>query len=270
MLTLNTNSSVAAIYYALLQWGYEYHLPERDAAHREALERFRGGDVPAFFRGVKQSTCEVYPYWPRAALLESALFYLTPDHTAWADLPAFRARVMNASNLTPEERNDDLWEWIREFPSALQEVLASPSFKEYLAWESNWLETQKALHSDVLNALELTLAECNSLYGGRVKRVQLWLDPIKCVYSADYHIQGDTLYYCSGTLNPESILHEFLHPILHPLMAEREDLPVDPTLDPSYTADPRYAAEETAVRRLTAAILKGEFPQDLSSFLSSL
>ncbi|MBQ8324241.1 MAG: hypothetical protein IJX82_03730 [Clostridia bacterium] len=269
LLQVDCCPSLSAIYYALLQCGYEYHLPERDAAHGEALERFRGGDVPAFFRGVKQNTCEVYPYWPRAALLESALFYLTPDHREWADFSAFRARVMNAPNLTPEERNDDLWQWIREFPSALQEVFASPAFREYLTWESTWLETQKALHAHSLNALGDLLAGCNTRYGGKVKRVQLWLNPIKCVYSADYHIHGDTLFYCSGTLKAESILHEFLHPIIHPLMEEREDLPADPALDPSYTADPRYAAEETAVRRLTSAILKGEFPEDLPSFLSS-
>ena len=136
--------------------------------------------------------------------------------------------------------------------------------------ESAWTEEQKALHAHSLKTLGDLLAECNARYGGRVKRVQLWLNPIKCAYSADYHIHGDTLHYCSGTLKAESILHEFLHPILHPLLAEREDLPIDPDLDPSYTADPRYAAEETAVRRLTSAILKGEFPEDLLTFLSSL
>ena len=150
-LSLITNPSLSAIYYALLQCGYEYHLPERAASHGEVLERFCGGDAPTFFRDVKQNTCEVYPYWPRAALLESALFYLTPDHREWADFPAFRAQVMNAPNLTPEERDESLWQWIREFPSALQEVLSSAAFGEYLAWESTWTETQKALHAHSLN-----------------------------------------------------------------------------------------------------------------------
>ena len=67
---------LSAIYYALLQLGYDYYGMERSAAHITALEKYIGQNgIPNFFSSVRQNTCEVYPYWPRAAILETAVFF---------------------------------------------------------------------------------------------------------------------------------------------------------------------------------------------------
>ncbi len=66
---------ISAIYYALLQFGYEYYPIERENEHIDVIRRFvLPHCVPNFFKNTKQTTCDVYSYWPRAAILETATF----------------------------------------------------------------------------------------------------------------------------------------------------------------------------------------------------
>lgn len=63
-LTITNIPAISAIYYALLQCGYEFYPIERDAATVEALRGFllHEGIGCDFFAGTKQASCEVYPY----------------------------------------------------------------------------------------------------------------------------------------------------------------------------------------------------------------
>ena len=81
-ITITCIREIYAIYFALLQCGYDYYSIERSRNHNGRIQSFIGTeDVPPFFYGIKQDTCEVYPYWPRAAILETASFYLSADHS---------------------------------------------------------------------------------------------------------------------------------------------------------------------------------------------
>ena len=81
-ITITCIREISAIYFALLQCGYDYYSIERSRNHNGRIQSFIGTeDVPPFFYGIKQDTCEVYPYWPRAAILETASFYLSADHS---------------------------------------------------------------------------------------------------------------------------------------------------------------------------------------------
>lgn len=77
-LSIKNNSMISAIYYALLQSGYNFYSVERDAKVVNKLQSFilSGNCEYAFFSEVKQNSCEVYPYWPRAAMLETATFFI--------------------------------------------------------------------------------------------------------------------------------------------------------------------------------------------------
>lgn len=74
------------------------------------------GVVPSFFSLVRQSTCEVYPYWPRAAMLESAVFHLWPDHAQFRDYNVFREHILSAGNIADHERAYLFWSRVEEFP----------------------------------------------------------------------------------------------------------------------------------------------------------
>ena len=135
-ITISSIPEISAIYFALLQSGYDYYAMDRSWDHGAAIQEYIGTTkVPSFFAWVKQDTCKVYPYWPRAAILETASFYLSSDHTKFLDFDAFLDRIMGAANIADNERDQRLWDWIKYFPAALSEVLNCNAFGDYLKWE---------------------------------------------------------------------------------------------------------------------------------------
>lgn len=198
-ITISNIPEISAIYFSLLQCGYDYYSIERSQRHNDAICSFLGsGDIPSFFYGIRQNTCEVYPYWPRAAILETASFYLLPDHSAFREYDAFCEHIMSAGNIAECERDQKLWTWIADFPSALSKVLESDSFQRYLNWENKWIAEQNVKHKEALRSIQKCLDICIYKFDSPMQDIQIVINPIKCVYSSDYHINGNCFIFSSG------------------------------------------------------------------------
>lgn len=273
------NPSISAIYFALLQCGYNYYSFERDAAHNAAVENFIGMDkAPLFFSEVQQSSCEVYPFWPRAAILETATFFLNDSSDRFIDYASLVKRIESAENIAPEEKGTSLWEWLNGFPTAIKNVMARDEFKHYLEWEKAWIAEQNVIHFDDLRLLDKTLRICREQHQAVFRDIRIILNPIKCVYSSDHYVCGDAFIFTSGAMRTESVIHEYLHTVVHPLL-EREAIIVRktkyPEIDESYYLNGgesgyRNAFEEYAVRMLTQRVIQQEYPVDLTTFLQQL
>lgn len=272
---------ISAIYFALLQCGYDYYSIERGGEHNDAVQSFAGsGAVPSFFYGIKRNTCEVYPYWPRAAILEAATFYLSSNHMKFREYDAFHERIMASGNILDCERDQKLWTWITEFPTALSQVLESDAYRHYMEWENRWIAEQNVKHEKELRLIQRCLDICVSKYGSPVRDIQIVVNPIKCVYSADYHLTGDRFVFSSGDFRLDSVIHEFLHHVVHPVVVAHKDMVFEsrrvyPDLDVSYylsgdAAGQLNAFEEYAVRKLTKDILAMDFPKSLADHLQKL
>lgn len=273
---------ISAIYFSLLQSGYDFYAVEKDDELVQSLEKFKlkpGVFESSFFSEAKQNTCEVYPYWPRVALLETATFFLDSNNQ-FVYFDAYRFKVMNAGNISDIERNISFWQWLRKFPSALGKVLSNQDFQSYLVWENEWIEQQKRLLENDLLDLQKVLSTCSDRFGSPIQKVTIVLNPIKCAYSADYHIIEDQLFFCSGRFQKEAVIHEFLHPIVHPFVMEHEDIILQqsdnyPDLDPSYylTGDELgrlNAFEEHLVRKLTTLAVTENLPVDIGKFIKEI
>ena len=280
-ITISSIPEISAIYYALLQSGYGYYSMGRSRDHGAKIQEYIGiTKVPSFFAGVKQDTCEVYPYWPRAAILETASFYLSSDHAKFRDFNAFHGRIMGAANIADIERDQRLWDWIEDFPMELSKVLTCDAFRNYLKWEQKWLITQNARHEVELRVIKDCLNVCVSKYGSPVNDIQIVINPIKCVYSADYHLDKDCFIFCSGAFRAESVMHEFLHHVVHPVVVEIADMVlatkrIYPDIDESYylsggKAGQLNAFEEYAARALTNNVMIGNYPNSLVTYLKGL
>lgn len=269
---ISTNESISAIYYALWQGGYEYAALERDEEHMAALAAFKGDTIHPFFAMTRRNTCEVYAFWPRAALLETAVFHMAQEK--FRDAEELRRKIMGMPNITDEERGEDLLVWLADFPAALADVLSSFGFRRYRAWVEKWVQAQNVHHANELAQIERCLTVCRERYASPLNMVQLLIDPIKCVYSADYHVNGSTFVFSSGRFCAESVIHEYLHHVVHPVVvryADRIPLREYPGLDASYhAAGPLYAFEEHAVRLLTKLAIEGKLPPDLDAYVQKL
>lgn len=267
--------AISAIYYALLQCGYNFYPIERDIL---TVEKLRSFIMPAcnkydFFLEVKQNTCEVYPYWSRAAMLETATFYIDESQEYYFDFCAYKNHIMSLKNISDIERNQSFWNWIEKFPEALRQVLQSDSFKHYLRWETDWIIEQNQKYKKELKNIENILAHCEDKFHVPVLNIQIVLNPIKCAYSTDYHLKENHFIVCSGSLRKESVIHEFVHQIVHPIVEKRkgEILSCNLTnldIDVSYYLDNDEsgilnAFEEYIVRILTNLIVGGDIPKKL-------
>lgn len=279
--TISNIPEISALYFALLQCGYDYYNIERSREHNDRIQGFANAEnVPTFFSGVRQNTCEVYPYWPRAAILETASFFLLPNHSQFRDYDAFHEKIMVASNITDCERDKRLWDWIADFPEALSKVLSSATFHHYLEWENEWISEQNAQYEPALRMIGCCLDECVSKYDSPVHDIQIVINPIKCAYSADYYLDGSRFIFCSGAFQTESVIHEFLHHVVHSAVTEVADIVLEkerlyPDIDDSYylsgdSVGQLNAFEEYAVRVLTKDVTKGNYPDILVPYLRGL
>lgn len=278
---INSIPEISAIYYALLQAGYPYCAMGREAEHVRAVQRFRSPEgCPAFFYGVSQSSCEVYPFWPRAAILETAVFFLRRDHAGFADYDGFRQQILSAAPISDADRGQPLWDWIAGFPAALADILSRADFQRYFQWERAWVEAQNAAHKEELAAVARSLALCSEAYRSPVRRIRIVINPIKCIYSADYQLIGDAFVFSSGLFDAASIIHEFLHHVVHPYMTLYREAAGNgtapyPGIDASYYLDGGPAGrlnalEEYAVRRLTEDVRSGQCPKDITAYIDRL
>ncbi|MBO4470814.1 MAG: hypothetical protein J5841_03590 [Clostridia bacterium] len=269
---------ISAIYFGLLESGYEFYTIERSAGHVGVLQAFRGKeDASGFFSGTKQQTCEVYPYWPRAFILETAALFLNENCTGFRDKEALYRRIRGAGTITDRERGNELWEWLDGFPKALIQVLGSDSFSAYMEWEKQWTDRQNEAYRKELSLIARILDHCISRYRSPVKEIRICINPIKCVYSSDYHLEGDSFLFTSGAFRTESVIHEFLHHIVHPFTEELKPMilerrPADETIDESYYQEGSdsgilNAFEETVVRSLTEAVIHEDYPGDLTDYI---
>lgn len=272
---------ISAIYYALLQLRYEYDAIERDKEHVTVIHEFIvPNGCPTFFSNIKQATCDVYPYWPRAFILERATFFLRPDHSKFRDFDTFHKCILSAGNIADNERNQPLWDWIEKFPEALSKVLAMDGFHRYLNWENQWIAQQNMKYAAELQLVDACLEVCVSKYNSPVQDIKIVLNPIKCVYASDYHLNGNCFVFCSGAFRVDSVIHEFLHHVVHPAVLDFRDIIRTnkreyPGIDASYylsgdNAGWLNAFEEYAVRKLTGHILDREYPNSLTLFLETL
>ena len=272
---------ISAIYFALLQCGYDYYSMGRNEEHIEALERYRDDRIQIeFFMKVKQDFCEVYPYWPRAALLETASFYIMSGLPQYEAYNALYEHIMSAENITDQERNQKFWDWIADFPDSLYEILSNDTFRNYFAWETEWIVQQNAEHEKELQKIQECLEVCVNKYDSPVQDIQIVINPIKCIYSADYHFDNNRFVFCSGEFKMEFIIHEILHHIVHPvIIAHKKSILSRNTeklnLDDSYYLSGNdeghlNAFEEYVVRELTKDIMEKKYPLDITEYVKYL
>ena len=278
--SLINKPEISAIYYALLHSNYDFYALEKDYNLIRKIEGFQKKKCDfdiSFFSKVKQNSCEVYPYWPRAFSLETATFYICNNSWTVKDFNTYKQRIMSSQNIAEGERNQVFWEWVQEFPTALRRVMTSNDFKIYFEWEELWIHQQNNLLEKNLQYVQKIIDICKKRYNSPVNKMSIILNPIKCAYSSDYIKVGNEFFCILGSFRIKSIIHEYLHHVVHQFIPRYDKLILNitstyPDVDPSYYLNGDEigkinAFEEYIVCNLTSDIANREFPLDLDDYI---
>lgn len=219
VIKLTALEEINAIYFSLLTAGYDFAEADKSEEELRLIRRAKSKVLPhevcEFFSHSRQSGCEVYPYWPRAALMEAALFFMCRNRGSGSfGFAGYSAYVKSLGNIDDYQRNELFFVWIKDFPRHLYQVLADEGFMETNAEISRWLARNKDQLMHRLNAPMKALRALYDKEKAELRPVEIILSPLKCAYSADYMRLEDALVVILGEMRPDSVVHECLHPIV--------------------------------------------------------
>lgn len=209
-------------------------------------------------------------------MLDAATFFIDLSQTRFINFDYYKNIICSAKNISDIERNQVFWNWVLLFPSALQQVMQSECFRCYIEWENKWIAAQNLSCKHKLKRISNILDICAEKFGSPFQRVEIVINPVKCVYSSDYHYINGDLTICLGQLREDSIIHEFTHHIIHPAIENRKDEILHCSLerldvDISYFFDGSddgklNAFEEYMLHQFTDKIVSGYIPKNINIF----
>ena len=216
-ISISSDSCINAIYFGLMLSGYEYSDMGKPDAALELSSQIRShpglDNAKRYFKHARQRTCEPYPFWPRAALLESATHFIDARRFKFDKYCDY---VNGLPNLTEEERSGDFFSWVKDFPKYINEVKAYSFFQEVdkqivcmVDKISKDIASEAVRIANILDAMSADIAP-------NISTLHVILCPLKCIYSADYFARDDTMSVIHGGFLPHSIVHEYMHLIVHP------------------------------------------------------
>jgi len=212
----SSNIDINAIYFGIALSGYEYADIDKSDDITKWLEQIRRysslDEAKRYFSSARQSTCAAYPFWPRAALLESATFFINEKGF---DYDGYCAYVKVLPNLTDEEKSDDFFCWVKGFTKYLMQIKTDPLFQDINRQISCKVNEISANSTEKINLIKGRLDSLSASVASAITTISLIICPIKCVYSADYFAVGSVMSVILGDFLPHSIVHEYLHPIVH-------------------------------------------------------
>jgi len=238
---ISSNSSINAIYFGLIISGYEFSDINKSETVIALCNQIRNysrlDELKRYFDSARQNTCEPYPFWPRAALLESLAFFIDGG----ISFDKYCDYVKTLPNLTEEERDDAFFSWAKDFPKYLNEIKASDFFQEIdkgieciVSNTSTAKESESARIIDTLNAMT---QNNNTL---DVSMLSVKICPLKCIYSADYFLQNSKMSVILGDFLPHSIVHEYMHLIVRPEIIKYKNMILSFSGDKLFDIDQSY------------------------------
>lgn len=267
------STAINAIYFGLIAAGYSYADIQKPDEILKLIKSIKDYHLPKtindYFLKAYQYTCTAYPFWPRAALMETATFFISHlDNTDSFDYLKYYSEIMKFTNLIESERDEHFWDWIREFPKMLKGILLDKKFQEIDEYIEKWILAKSKIFENKIAIIEQSLIKLAVSEGKEIQPIKVIISPLKCVYSADYQVSDGKLFVILGDFLPYSIVHEYIHPIVHPYIIDLRPDILKCYGDKTFNIDKSYylnkdedgfinAFEENIVIRVTELVVEG-------------
>lgn len=228
-LKVNLSRPVFTLYAGLTAGGYDLANSGPENPARLVIASIKShrwdADAVRYFATARLCRAGVNPYWPRAAMLLDATFFLNDDPIGgYADA----TRVLRDIAEFPtraSEKGEDTLRWIGRYPSMYRRIEADPAFSDL------WLQFQLSVGSQVqerfADAGREALELLRSGLGVKEKdlpAVVVIPNPLQAVQIADFVRKDGDVFAVIAAPRPSSLIHELLHCVFEKAIAEEHDV----------------------------------------------
>lgn len=222
--TVDLKTNVFAVYTGLIASGYDLLEISAENPVSQVVEDIRKVPWPekvlTYFKMARKRDAGVNPYWPRAAMLLIASFYVGETgrnpcmtRSLWSRKLAEHIHTLPIS---PRDKSSDILKWLEGFPGTYALIFDEPAFDGLWRSYKKAMETKLPVFADVTEKtissfLRLTGASENDL-----PAVCVVPNPLQAPQVADFVTVDGIVYMIIADPRPASIIHELLHNVFEP------------------------------------------------------
>lgn len=250
MINIKSNIYISALYFLMLNGGYDYYKFKKDKDILNSIESFRviKNEYKKIVEKLEITDGRPNSFWPNLFIAECLMFNLDSNGKI-ISMENFLDYIKNRNNI--DFKDISLFEIESNsinIQNIISKIIKTEEFKEYYKFAGEFItqtiEKNKLALIDVTNIIE----SINNEFGTKFESVNIILDPIKCIYSADPYYEENTINIILGEFNKLSIYHEFVHIIVEKfLMVENFEFD---------NKEEFYSLEEKYVRSISNRIIQ--------------
>jgi hypothetical protein len=207
---IKTSANVLTVFIGLIASGYEFSYDKELA---ERIRTVKWDDLAVeYFRKARTSYCDVYPYWPRGAMLVSASLNLDKSKRyEYNDFNSLKKSLANYSNIDPKEIGEETELWLLQLPTYYRLIRENAEFNNF------WVEYLKKTES-VADQFTEAIYEAKNKVVSRFKISGIELPEIGVMpnilgFNGDFERIDGVIYVVCAQPDTSLVIHEYLHNI---------------------------------------------------------
>lgn len=175
-------------------------------------------EVIEYFAEARTGRCEVNPYWPKASMLSTASLRLREEDLAFYNADALVEFFRSLDNLMPDEKGNEVMEWIMKLPDVLVHVVNHPESGTLWSNYKGIVVDRSERCADILVSARQLLVSTLGINDGDIPEFVFIPNLLQASVNADYEIDDRSIGVIGVDLNTLSVIHEALHVIFKPYM----------------------------------------------------
>ena len=207
---IKISANVLTVFIGLVASGYEFSYDKELA---EIIKAVKWDDSAVeYFRKARTSYCDVYPYWPRGAMLVSASLNLEESKGyEYNDFNRVKKSLANYSNIDPKENGEETEQWLLQLPTYYRLI------RENLKFNNFWVEYLKRTESIADQFME-AIHEAKNRVVSRFKVNEIELPEIGVMpnilgFNGDFERIDGVIFVVCAQPDTSLAIHEYLHNI---------------------------------------------------------
>ncbi len=222
MVAVRPHMGVFGLYVGLTATGYNLAKPAENSPIGQLTKAIRMAEWPSsvrrYFAMARSRSGGINPYWPKAAMLLEACFYLEDSGESFNPSDELALlRTIAEFPVNPADKSATVVDWARGFPAAYSELTRASVFP--MLWTS-YLDAVQPLVTSFEKAASATLESLTraGVRGDSLPEIVVVPNLLQAPELADFVRRPGILYVVVAEPRMSSMVHELLHDVLGPIL----------------------------------------------------